>query len=429
MPAATEQLTLYLDRFSETLRRTDGEPGWLRQRRERALERFLTLGVPTHRDEEYKYTSLSALADGELLLRAPQGDGLPSGTPYAADGDPSLTFAGSPGAVSVRGRLPRGVRVRSISDALRAEPGSLADYLAATAPFEEHALCALNTAFFEDGAVVEVDAGAIIEEPIHLAFGDGPAGRHPRVLVLARRNSSVRVIETYAGSGAYWRNAVTEIRAEANARVDHYRAQLESPEAYHTGLLQAAQERDSYVGTFSLSFGAAMARNDIGTRLNGSGCECSLDGLYAVCDRQHVDHHTAIDHAMPHCNSHQLYKGVLDGHARGVFNGKIFVRPDAQKTDAVQSNKNLLLSDNAEVNTKPQLEIDANDVKCTHGATIGQLDAAAAFYLRSRGIGAAQARNLLTYAFAADALDRIRIAPLKEHFEALLLARFAPEAI
>jgi Fe-S cluster assembly protein SufD len=221
---------------------------------------------------------------------------------------------------------------------------------------------------------------------------------------------------------------VTEIHAEANARVDHYRAQLESTDAFHTGLLQAAHERDSYVGAFSLSFGAAVARNDIGTRLNGSGCECSLDGLYAVRGRQHVDHHTAIDHAMPHCHSHQLYKGVLDENAKGVFNGKIFVRRDAQKTDAVQSNKNLLLSDNAEVNTKPQLEIDANDVRCTHGATIGQLDGTAAFYLRSRGIDAAQARNILTYAFAADALERIQIEPLKNHFESLLLARFAQQA-
>lgn len=428
MPATTEKLSLYLERFSDTLRRTDGEPRWLQRRRERAMERFLTLGVPTHRDEEYKYTSLAALSDGGLLLQPPDGDGHPADVPYISKGDLSLRFAGELGGVSARGSLPAGVRVRRISDVLRQEPAALEETLAAIAQFEDHALCALNTAFFEDGALIEVDSGVVVAEPIHVEFGDGPAGRHPRVLVVARRNASVRVVETYGGSGTYWRNAVTEIRAEANARVDHYRAQLESPDAHHTGLFQAAQERDSYVGSFSLSFGAALARNDIGTRLNGSGCECSLDGLYAVLGSQHVDHHTAIDHAMPHCNSHQLYKGVLDGHASGVFNGKIFVRRDAQKTDAVQSNKNLLLSDNAEVNTKPQLEIDANDVRCTHGATIGQLDSTAAFYLRSRGISAAHARNILTYAFAADALERIRIDPLKDHFEQLLLARFAPES-
>ena len=391
------------------------------------MEQFLTLGVPTHRDEEYKYTSLATLSDGELLLRPAEGGNLRSNAPYIEGRSSSLTFAGATGGVSVRGTVPQGVCVRRIADAVREEPDGLEGFLAATAPFEQHALCALNTAFFEDGVVIEVERGAIVDEPIHVAFGEGPAGQHPRVLVVARRNASVRVVETYSGSGTYWRNAVTEIRAEANARIDHYRAQLESPDAYHTGVLQGAQERDSYVGSFSLSFGAALARNDIGTRLNGSGCECSLDGLYAVRGSQHVDHHTAIDHAMPHCNSHQLYKGVLDGRARGVFNGKIFVRRDAQKTDAVQSNKNLLLSDDAEVNTKPQLEIDANDVRCTHGATIGQLDATAAFYLRSRGISAAHARNVLTYAFAADALERIRIAPLKDHFEELLLARFAPE--
>ena len=427
MPAATEKLSLYLDRFSETLRRTDGEPRWLRRRRALAMERFLTLGVPTHRDEEYKYTSLAPVSDGRLLLQLGEGDGLPADAPYISESNPSLRFAGDLDGISVCGPLPPGVRVCRFSEALRQESAALEETLATIAPFEDHALCALNTAFFEDGALIEVDPGVIAEEPVHVAFGDGPAGRHPRVLVVAGRNASVRVVETYCGSGTYWRNAVTEIRADANARVDHYRAQVESPDAYHTGMLQGAQERDSYVGSFSLSFGAALARNDIGTRLNGSGCECSLDGLYAVTDRQHVDHHTAIDHAMPHCNSHQLYKGVLDEHARGVFNGKIFVRRDAQKTDAVQSNKNLLLSDDAEVNTKPQLEIDANDVRCTHGATIGQLDATAAFYLRSRGISAAHARNILTYAFAADALERIRIGPLKDHFEQLLLARFAPE--
>lgn len=422
MPTATDNPSLYLRRFSDLLRRSEGEPAWLRRRRETAMERFLALGVPTVKNEEYKYTDLAALADGELLLSTSPGP-----SPAKTDGLRSM-LRFEDGAIQLADleELPAGVRVRRLSDALRQEASLLEERLAAIANFETHALCALNTAFFEDGALVEVAPGAIIEQPIQVAFGAGSGPSHPRVLILAGRGSSVRVVEHYAGSGSYWRNAVTEVHAAANARVDHYRVQLESLDAYHTGLFQAVQERDSSVSTFSLSFGAARARNDIGTRLDGSGCECALDGLYAARGSQLVDHHTAIDHAKPHCNSHQLYKGILDGHAKGVFNGKIFVRRDAQKTDAVQSNKNLLLSDEAEANTKPQLEIDANDVRCTHGATIGQLDATAAFYLRSRGIDAAQARNILTYAFAADALARIRIEPLKERFEALLLETFAP---
>lgn len=423
----SSKLSPYLDFFGETLRRTSGEPRWLRERRELAMERFLALGLPTRRHEEYKYTNLKPLSDPELLVR-PAGNHVPAArAPNAGDRGVSLVFTGATAGISAHGQLPAGVRVGRISEALREDPERLKDSLAAIGSFSEHALCAINTAFFEDGAVIEVAPGVVVEEPVQVAFGPGPAGLYPRVLIIAHPNSSLSVVETYYGSGTYWRNAVCEIRCAPNARVNHYRAQVESPQAYHTGVLQGLQERDSYVGTFSLSFGGALTRNDIGTRLNGVGCECSLDGLYAVRARQFVDHHTAIDHAMPHCKSHQLYKGVLDGRAKGVFNGKIFVRADAQKTDAVQSNKNLLLSDHAEVNTKPQLEIDANDVRCTHGATVGQLDAMAAFYLRSRGIGASDARNILTYAFAADALKRVRIAPLREHFEKLLLARVAPE--
>ena len=424
MPAVSNRADLYLERFSDVLVRSADEPTWLLERRKRAMERFLQLGVPTLRHEEYKYTDLSPLADGQLLLAGQPGCSETALPAYASAGSAGLEAGDGP---QVFGSLPQGARVLTLAEALRSEPELLQRHLAAIADCENHAICAVNTAFFSNAVVIKAERGAVFDEPLHLVFGDPARARLPRVLIVAERNASVQVVETYAGSGAYWRNAVTEIYAEENARVDHYRAQVESPDAFHTGRLQASQQRDSYVSSFSISFGAAVARNDIGTRLNGTGCECSLDGLYAVRGEQLVDHHTSIDHAMPHCNSHQLYKGVLDDRARGVFNGKIFVRPDAQKTDAVQSNKNLLLSDQSEVNTKPQLEIDANDVRCTHGATIGQLDSLAAFYLQSRGIGAARARNLLTYAFAADALERIKVAPLKEHFESSLLDRFASQ--
>lgn len=424
MPAGITKANLFLEQFSEVLRRDSGEPAWLRRRRESAMERFLTLGVPTARNEEYKYTDLSRLTDGSLLFAPPSASTATVTPRYLSASGKAVQFGDG---LAVLGSGQANVQVLSLQQALQSDPELLADSLAKIAAREDHALCALNTAYFQSAVVVIARAGAVIEKPIHLVFGDGQAGRHPRVLIVAGQSSSIRVVETYLGSGAYWRNGVTEIRAGANARVDHCRAQLESDEAFHTGLLQGVQDRDSFIGSFSLSFGAKIARNDISTRLGGTGCDCSLDGLYAVRDSQLVDHHTAIDHAMAHCHSHQLYKGVLDGRAKGVFNGKIFVRQDAQKTDAVQSNKNLLLSDKAEVNTKPQLEIDANDVRCTHGATIGQLDATAAFYLRSRGISAAHARNILTYAFAADALDRVPVKAVKAYFESLLLARFAPE--
>ena len=424
MALATKHAGGYLERFSELGAARGLEPRWLRERRKVAMERFLRLGVPTPRDEEYKYTDLRSVASGSPLL-SPTPRPEPSVPPYLA-GRPVAAHCGE--GLAVHGTAQPGVTVRSIADALARDGHWLRQHLAGIAGNGGHALCALNTALFEDGIVVRAEQGADCAEPLHLVFGSGRVARLPRVLLIAERSSRLRVVETYFGSGEFWRNAVTEISVAENARVDHVRAQLEGPLAVHTGVLHARQCRDSNLHSFSLSFGARIARNDIGTRLSGPGCDCSLDGLYAVRDRQLVDHHTGIDHAMPHCHSHQLYKGVLGDRSRGVFNGKIFVRQDAQKTDAVQSNKNLLLSDDAEVNTKPQLEIDANDVRCTHGATIGQLDADAAFYLRSRGIGEAQARNLLTYAFAADALDRISFGSLRESFQAMLLARFAPKA-
>ena len=470
MRSKADTMSLCLEHFTQVLARTAGEPDWLRQHREKAMERFLALGVPSVKEEEYKYTNLSPLADTRLLFSNQPGSTTLLSKSRTSSSDSNVSFGGATGSCYLHSiyppytsssdivlklddekdpddhpanlsreasvpdlqqesdtelTVPAGLHVTSLCNVLQDNPDELKDHLAAYADFQSHALCALNTAFFEDGVLIKIAPGTVLEAPIHVVFGGGAKRRFPRVLILAGSNSQVRIIESYTGSGVYWRNAVTEIHAAENARVDHYRVQTESEDAYHTSLVQAVQERDSYVANFSLSFGAVLARNDIRTKLLGTGCECSLDGLYAVQGRQHVDHHTGIDHTMPHCHSHQLYKGVLDDRSRGVFNGKIFVRKDAQKTDAVQSNKNLLLSDFSEINTKPQLEIDANDVKCTHGATIGQLDNEAAFYLRSRGIDANRAQSILTYAFAADALERIKDEPLKKHFEELLLEKFS----
>lgn len=397
------------------------EPGWLAERRRLAIERFSLLGLPTKRHEDYKYTSLKSISRTEWGLAAQtQAPDLDSAA--------SLDYVGEEAARLVfwNGSLADSSAGSDVLQPLELSSDQVAGHLTRYADFESHALTALNTAFFNGGALVRIPEKTILEKPLHIIWvSSGEAGvvSHPRTLILAGRQSQASIVESFisVADGAAWTNAVTEIVAEDDARIDHFNVQQESKSAFHTGRIEMLAERNSYISTISLSLGAALTRNDVNVKLNGEGGECALDGLFVVDGSQHVDHHTTIDHAQPHCNSHQLYKGVLDDHARGVFNGKIIVRKDAQKTDAIQNNKALLLSPKAEIDTKPQLEIDANDVRCTHGATIGQLDSNAVFYLQSRGIGKQQARNLLTYAFAADLLERVEIEPLKEHFERILL--------
>ena len=257
---------------------------------------------------------------------------------------------------------------------------------------DNHAFVALNTAALEDGAFVHIPRSAVVEEPIHLLFvstaHDGPTVSHPRTLILAGENSQATIVESYAGPAGqvYFTNAVTEVVVGENAVVDHYKVQRESVKAFHIATMQVQLARSANFSSHSIGLGGLLVRNDANAVSRRRRLECTLNGLYMASDRQLVDNHTAIDHAMPHCNSHEVYKGILDGHARGVFNGKIFVRQDAQKTDAKQTNQTLLLSNDAQINTKPQLEIFADDVQCTHGATIGQLSDDALFYLRARGI-------------------------------------------
>lgn len=415
--------TRYLDAF-EAIERN--EPVWLTERRLLAIERFSMLGFPTTKHEEYKYTSLAKIARGEWTS-GPAGSASPEALAkahYADLAGPRLVFVDGrfDAANSSVEDLPAGLQAGSLAAEFDAVEGHLTRY----ADFEDHALTALNTAFFEDGAVIRVAEKAIIDAPIQIIFvATGEAGTvsWPRVLIHAARQSQVNVIETFvsAAEGAHWSNSVTEIVAEEAARVEHFQVQQESLEAFHTGRVEMIEERTSYISTISLAFGNALIRNDVNITLDDEAGECALDGLFVISGKQHVDHHTRIDHAKPHCNSHQLYKGVLDDSSRGVFNGKIIVRQDAQKTDAIQNNKNLLLSSKAEIDTKPQLEIDANDVRCTHGATIGQLNKESLFYLRTRGIGETEARRLLVYAFAADLLARITVEPLKVHFEQMLM--------
>ena len=409
---------------------------WFASERANAIAHFAENGVPTARDEAWRHTHLTPLKDVQFSFSPPMPDHLD----IAACPGYALTKNAANLLVFVNGRfseahsrtsnLPAGVAVTNLARAAKTHPEVVERHLAQYASSQEHAFVALNTAFMEDGAFVYVPANVTVEEPIHLAFVaavDGlPSAVHPRNLIVAEANSRVTVSETYSGLNGdiYLTNGVTEVVAAENANVDHYKIQQEGENAFHLGTVQVHQGRDSRFSNHALSLGGRLARNDINTTLDGEGGECTLNGLYLPCGGQHIDTHTQIDHAKPHCHSFELYKGILDGKATGVFNGKILVREDAQKTDAVQSNHSLLLTKEAKINTRPQLEIFADDVKCTHGATIGQLDEESIFYMRSRGIGREQARGMMIAAFAAEIADRIECAPVSEHVRCLAASRF-----
>jgi Fe-S cluster assembly protein SufD len=321
------------------------------------------------------------------------------------------------------------VTVSSLAAATKADPDGVMQHLARSARFDRDALAALNTAFLQDGAFVSLDEGVVLDLPIHIIYLSSlrtqPFFSSPRNLIVAGAGAKVSLVETYAGlrENIYFTNAVSEIILGREAVVEHDKLQLESGKGYHVGSIHVHQsDRSAYTGN-SISLGAAITRNTVTSVLGGQFAECTLNGLALGTDRQLVDNHTVIDHASPNCASHELYKSVLDGQAKGVFNGKIFVRKDAQKTDAKQTNKTLLLSDDATIDTKPQLEIFADDVKCTHGATVGQLDDQQVFYLRSRGVGIGEARDILTYAFASDIIGRVHVDPLREQLEGMLHSR------
>jgi Fe-S cluster assembly protein SufD len=415
--------------FLESKRRLrEHQPRWLAERRAEAWDRFRSLGFPTTRHEEWKYTNVAPIArtSFEPAPAAPL-----TALPFPEPAGPRLVF--------VNGRfdprlsspsLPAGVRAASLRDALARD--DLAVHLARYARFDQQPFVALNTALFQDGVCLEIARGAVVEQPlwlIHLSLpGPQPFVCHPRLLILAGEHSQASVIETYAAAaeGVLFTNAVTELVAAQHAVIEHYRIQQEPPSFYHIATVQYHQSRGAAVLSHNIVFGGGLVRNDVNSVLDGEGAECILNGLYLAAGEQHVDNHTALDHAQPHTSSREFYKGVLDGKAAGVFNGKIIVRPGAQKTDAIQSNKNLLLSAEASINTKPQLEIYADDVRCTHGATVGQLDEEAVFYLRTRGIPRDTARELLTFAFAADVLGRMKVTAVREQLERELLRRLRP---
>jgi Fe-S cluster assembly protein SufD len=441
MTQLMEEKDVYLsefDRFEKYLAGT--ERSKVHRLRRKAIDHFATVGFPTLRDEEWRFTSVAPLTRIPFRAAEPAPDGRVreefAEELQARGAGCRLVFVNGRFAprLSARDALPDGT-LMSLADVFSHQPERVEAYLGRYAGYDQSAFTALNTAFLRDGAFLSLPPGKEIAEPIHLVFistgADAPAVAHPRNLIVAGRHSRATVVETYLGSAedVYFTNAVTEIVVGEEAGLDHYKVQREGAQAFHISTQQVQQNRGSRFTSHALNFGGGLVRNDVNAVLDGEGCECTLNGLYLASGRQHVDNHTRIDHARPRCASHELYKGILDGQAHGVFNGKIFVHQDAQKTDAKQTNKTLLLSDQAVINTKPQLEIFADDVKCTHGATVGQLDAEAVFYLRSRGIGAREARDLLTFAFANDIIQRIRPQALRSELDrALLAGRQLPES-
>ncbi len=425
----------YLSSFAQLQKELEGkQPPWLQQIRKAAISRFSDLGFPTSRQEEWKYTEVAPIRRTAFKPAAYELNGLTTerltGLTFCNLQCPRLVFLNghySAELSSLKG-LPKTVQVQSLAEVLKQNPDLVKPHLTQHARYEDHPFVALNTALIQDGALVHVAKGEVIQEPIHLLFlstaAEEAVAVHPRNLILVDSNSQVTIVESYIGlhQGVYFTNSVTEIVAAENTVVDHYKLHQESKKAFHIATLQVYQDRSSSVRTFNVTLGGVLTRNEVNVVLDGEGAECNLDGLYLISGTQHVDNHTRLVHAKPHCDSREMYKGILDEKATGVFHGRIVVRPGAQKTDSKQTNNNLLLSDEALINTKPQLEIYANDVKCTHGATIGQLDPDALFYLRSRGIDQTTARSLLIYAFASQVVNRIKVDLVRTELDEYLFS-------
>lgn len=411
----------YLAAFESLQKKVSKEPSWVRPVKKSALSRFLDLGFPTQRDEEWKYTNVEPIAK-ELFHFANEtaANGVSSEKikPFLlAEKGTKLVFLNS------QFRKDWSSEAGSLQEALASRAKEIEPYLGKLADYQANSFTALNTAFFSDGAFLSIGKNQIIQDPIQLLFVSSSHGEkissQPRNLILVGENAEVTLVESYfsLNEEPYFTNAVTEIFLAPGAKLTRYQLQMESQKAYHVETTHVHAAKDSQFSSFVFSLGAKLSRNNLNVALDSEGAGCKLDGLYMAGDHQHVDHHTLIDHLKPHGTSRQVYKGVLKDQAKAVFNGKVMVRKDAQKTDAQQLNKNLLLSENATVDTKPQLEIFADDVKCTHGAAIGQLAEEEIFYVKSRGIDEANARRLLTFGFVSEILEQIKIKSLRSRVE------------
>jgi Fe-S cluster assembly protein SufD len=429
---ATQQLENYLESFSEFEKLAAGHAlPWLQKLRRDAFARFCDVGLPSTHDEDWRFTNVSAIGRTPFRLirndrtRLSQQELEPYRVPGIAC---QLVFVNGRFAreLSLLGKLPHGVKVNGLAGEISGNPGAIEPHLGRYLDTRRDAFCALNTAFMEDGAYISVSRGTLVEEPIYLLFvssgDDAPSMSHPRNLVVAEEDSQATFVEDYVSldGGTVFCNTVTELVAGDNTVLSHYMIEREHKEAFNISTLRIQQGRSANIVSHSVLLGGALVRNNVHPVLAGEGGECLINGLFIGNGEQHLDNYMLVEHASPRCGSRQFYNGILDGHAHGVFHGRIIVHKDAQKTDAKQTNRNLLLSDGAQIDTKPQLEIYADDVKCTHGATIGQIEGDALFYLRSRGIDEVSARKLLLFAFASECLDRMKQGPVRKHVEGLI---------
>ena len=405
---------------------------WLELVRGSAMDRFEQLGFPPVTDEEWKYTNLAPLAKEDFAPAISDEIDLPDADRFSYPETSSAHLVLVNGFLredlSVKSGLENVVAVDLFNAGADARYNKLIrKYLARNAGYHNNGLTALNTAFLQSGVFIWIPKNVKLETPLQITFvadaGLQNSANFPRVLVVAEENSSATLIENFVshGDGKYFTNAIAEIVLKDGARLEHYRLQRESRNAFHISTTSAELGRSSFYDTTSINLGARLSRHNVSVVLDHEGAETAVDGLYMVGADQHTDTHSVIDHKQPHCNSHQLYKGILDGNARAVFNGKVFVREGAQKTDAHQTNKNLLLSDKARVDTKPQLEIYADDVKCAHGAAVGQIDQEELFYLETRGISPELGRSLLTYGFAEEVVGKIRFESIRSQLDQIVL--------
>lgn len=429
---ARPQFENYLESFGEFQKLTTGrDVPWLRNLQEAAFEHFCETGFPTTRDEDWRFTNVSAIARTPFRL-VPVGEGTVSpsdlGRWRVSGSACQLVFINGHFApeLSVFGDLPHGVKVNGLAAELKKNPATLEPHLGRYVNTDRDSFCALNTAFFEDGGYVHIPRGTVVEGPICLLFvstdARGPMMVHPRNLIVAEDDSQATILEDYVsvGGGTAFCNVVTELVAGDQAVISHYMIEREHTDAFNISTLRIQQGRSANIASHSVLMGGGLVRNNVHPVLAGEGGDCLINGLFIGGGTQHIDNYMLVEHASPHCSSRQFYNGILDAKAHGVFHGRIIVHKDAQKTDAKQTNRNLLLSDDAQIDTKPQLEIYADDVKCTHGATIGQIQEDALFYLRSRGLDEVSARKLLLLAFASECLDRMKHGPVRTHIDGLI---------
>ena len=419
--------------FEKSLNGQSEQP--LHQVRKKAIAWFEENGFPTVREEEWRFTNVTPISNSQFTAAAPSNKNavdMESLQPFLIDDNfQRLVFVNGVFSATLSNvvKASNGLTVSALKTALSQQQHIISGNLAKHAKVEENGFVALNTAFLNEGAFVHLKKSMVIESPIHFIYVATSEAKErviqPRNLIVAETNSQLSVIESYVSltDSAYFTNPVTEVIVADNAIVNHYKIQNESKSAFHTSLTQIVQKRSSVYRSFNYTFGGSIARNDLNAMLHGEGIDCTLNGLYLASGKQLIDNHSVIDHAKPHGNSHELYKGILDDQARAVFSGKIHVHPDAQKTDAIQSNQNLVLSEEATVDTKPQLEIYADDVRCTHGGTVGQMDNEGIFYLRARGIDKETARNIMIQAFAGEVALSIKNESVREYIDKLVQTR------